>query len=173
MDPDKIDTVRNWSPEKKTAHGRWNNLLQVPQFVGFCNYYRSFITGYSDVSEPQTRLIKKYVPFEWLEVQQRSFEEMVVKFTIAPILRHFDHSREVIIETDESDYVSAGVLSQRDDEAILHPVAYFAKKHSSVECNYDIHDKELMSITKELEEWRPECKGAEHTFQLKTDHKHF
>jgi hypothetical protein len=50
---------------------------------------------------------------------------MVTKFTTAPALRHFDHEREVIIETDASDYMSAGALSNRDDEGVLHPVAYY------------------------------------------------
>jgi hypothetical protein len=148
-----------------------NNLFEVQQFLGFCNYYRRFIKGYSDIAEPLTRWTKKDVPFEWLEDQQMAFEEMVLTFTTAPTLRHFDHSREVIIETDASDYVSAGVLSQRDDEGVLHPVAFFSKKHSPAECNYDIYDKELMAIIKALEEWRSECEGAEHKLQLITDHK--
>jgi hypothetical protein len=96
---------------------------------------------------------------------------MVTAFTTAPALRHFDHESEVIIETDASDYVSAGVLSKRNDEGILHPVAYYSKKHSPAECNYDIYDKELMAIIKPLEEWRPECKGAAYPLQLITDHK--
>jgi hypothetical protein len=115
------------------------------------------------VAEPLTRLTKKDVPFKWLQDQQRAFEEMVLKFTTAPTLRHFDHSREVIIETDLSDYVYARVLSQMNDEGVLHPVAFFSKKHSPAECNYDIYDKDLMAIIKALEEWRPECEGAEHT----------
>jgi hypothetical protein len=82
-----------------------------------------------------------------------------------------DQSREVVIVTDASDYVSAGVLSQRDGEGVFHPVAFFSKKHSPAECNYDIYDKELMAIIKALEEWSPECEGAEHTLQLITVHK--
>jgi hypothetical protein len=62
-------------------------------------------------------------------------------------------------------------LSQRDNEGVLHPVAFFSKKHSPAECNYDIYNKELMAIIKALEEWRPECEGAEHTLQLITDHR--
>jgi len=41
---------------------------------------------------------------------------------MAPALQLFDHEKEVIIDTDAPDYVSAGVLSQRDDEGVLHPV---------------------------------------------------
>jgi hypothetical protein len=57
---------------------------------------------------------------------------------MAPILRHFDHDREVIVETDASDYISAGILSQYDDEGVLHPVPFFSKKHTPAECNYEI-----------------------------------
>jgi hypothetical protein len=96
---------------------------------------------------------------------------MVIAFTTALALRHFDYEREVIIETDASDYVSAGVLSQRDNEGVLHPVAYYSKKHSPAECNYDIYDKELMEIIKTLKEWRPEREGAAYPLQLITDHK--
>jgi len=96
---------------------------------------------------------------------------MVEAFIIAPVLRHFDHERMVIIGTDASDYVSAGVLSQCDDDGVLHPAAYFSKKHLPAEFNYDKYDKELMAIIKALEEWRPECEGAAHPLQLITDHK--
>ena len=96
---------------------------------------------------------------------------MITAFTTVPALRYFDHESEVIIETDASDYVSAGVLSPRDDEGVLHPVAYFSKKHSPAECNYDIYDKKHMAIMKALEEWRPECEGAAYLLQLITDHK--
>ena len=50
---------------------------------------------------------------------------MVTAFTTTPALQYFDHEREVIIETDASDYVSAGLLSQREDDGVLHPVAYY------------------------------------------------
>jgi hypothetical protein len=113
MDEDKVETVRNWSREKKTENGRLNNLFEVQQFLGFCNYYRRFIPKYSDKVEPLTRLTKKDEPFGvWGLEQQLPFKMMVTAFTTAPALRHFDHEREVIIETDASDYVSAGVLSQ-------------------------------------------------------------
>jgi hypothetical protein len=56
------------------------------------------------------------------------------------------------VETDTSDYVSAGVLSQYDDEGILHPVAFLSKKHSPAECNYEIYDKELMAIVRAFKE---------------------
>ena len=136
MDEDKVETVQNWSREKKTKNGRLNNLFEVQQFLGFCNYYRQFIPKYSETAEPLTGLTKKDEPFVWEAEQQLAFETMVTAFTAAAVLRHFDHDREVIIKTDTSDYVSAGVLSQFDDDGVLHPVAYFSKKHSPAKGNY-------------------------------------
>jgi len=91
-------------------------------------------------------------------------------FATAPALCNFDHHREVIIETDASVSVSAGVLSQCNDEGVWHPVAYFSKKHTPAECNYDIYDKEVMVIITALEEWRSECEGAQYPLQLITDY---
>jgi len=39
LDEDKVQTVRNWSREKRTENRRLNNLFEVQQFLGFCNYY--------------------------------------------------------------------------------------------------------------------------------------
>ena len=57
-----------------------------------------------------------------------------------------------MIKIDASDYVSAGVLSQLYLNGIWYPVAYFSKKHSLEERNYEIYDKELLAIIRSLEE---------------------
>jgi hypothetical protein len=112
--------------------------------------------------KPITQLTKKDAPFELVEYQQQAFQEMIERFMTAPILRHFDHEREHIVETNASDCASGGILSQRDDEGVLHPVVYFPKTHSLSECNYNINIKELMVISKALVEWRPECEAVVH-----------
>jgi len=109
--------------------------------------------------------------YGWEKEQQLAFETMVTAVKTAPVLRNFDHDRDVIIETDASDYVCAGVLFQCDDDAVLHPVVYCSKKHSPAECNYDIYDKSLMANIKALEEWRPECEGAWYPLELITEHQ--
>ena len=35
---DMVETVRNWSREKRTKTGRLNSLFKVLQFLAFCNY---------------------------------------------------------------------------------------------------------------------------------------
>ena len=75
------------------------------------------------------------------------------------------------METDASDYVSAGVLSQYGDDGLLHPVAFFSKKHSPAECNYEIYDKELMAIIRCFEEGRAELQSTVNPIQVLSGHK--
>ena len=44
----------------------------------------------------------------WEAEQQLAFKALLTAFTMAPVLQHFNLEREVIIETDASDYASAG-----------------------------------------------------------------
>jgi hypothetical protein len=67
--------------------------------------------------------------------QQMAFNTLKVTFILVSILAYFDHDRDIIVEMDTSDYVSAHVLSQYDDDNVLYPMAYFSKKHSPVQYN--------------------------------------
>jgi RNase H-like domain found in reverse transcriptase len=88
------------------------------------------------------------------------------------MLAHFDPEKETWIETDASDFVTAGVLSQMHN-GVLRPVAFFSKKMSAAECNYMIYDKELLAIIKAFELWRPEAMSLapENPAKVFTDHK--
>lgn len=94
---------------------------------------------------------------------------MITTLTTAPVLRHLDREWQVINETDASDYPSTGVLSQYDNEGVQHPGAYYSKKHTPVECNYNLYDKELMVIITAHEAWKPECEAAAYPLLLFTD----
>ncbi|KAG7003723.1 Transposon Tf2-9 polyprotein [Fusarium oxysporum f. sp. conglutinans] len=163
MDPAKVETVKNW----KTP----TCLTDVQAFIGFGNFYRRFIRDFSKLTAPLNRLTNKDVPFIWDDTCEKAFVRLKEAFITAPILRPFDWTKDVILETDASDYVSAGVLSQYDNEGRLHPVAFFSKKHTATECNYEIYDKELMAIIRCFEEWRPELEGAPSPIRVITDHK--
>lgn len=50
-------------------------------------------------------------------------------------------------------------------------MAFFLKKHSATECNYEIYDKELLAIVRCFEEWRPELEGTPSPVRVITDHR--
>jgi hypothetical protein len=53
----------------------------------------------------------------------------------------------------------------------LHPVAFYSKKMSSAEINYDIHDKELLTVVTAFQEWRVYLKRAKYQIKVFTDHQ--
>ena len=87
------------------------------------------------------------------------------------MLAHFDPTKQVIIETDTSDFAIGTVLSQRDEENRLHHVAFHSRKFQSGEINYEIHDKELLAVVDVFKHWRCYCKGATHQVQVFSDHQ--
>jgi hypothetical protein len=138
MDPENICTIQDWELP--------SNLKDIHVFLGFANFYCRFIHNYSCIVQPLTFLTQKGVPFTRMDEQQMTFDILKNIFTVVPILAHFNPDWDVIIEIDASDYVSASVLSQHNDDNVLHPMAYFSKKHSHTEYNSEICDKELMAI---------------------------
>ena len=143
MQPEKVHAIQDW----KTP----TSLTDVQSFLAFANFYWRFIHGISSMVRPLTELTRKDQRFHWDKDQQLAFEELKRRFTTAPILAHFDFDCDGIVETDASDYFSAGILSQYGEDGILHPVAFFSTKHSPAECNYEIYDKELMAIVRAFE----------------------
>jgi hypothetical protein len=57
-----------------------------------------------------------------------------------------------MVETDASNLVIAGMLSQYDNNDILPSVAYFSQKYSPAEINYKIYDKEPLAIVHAFKE---------------------
>ena len=76
-----------------------------------------------------------------------------------------------MIEINASNYVFKDILSQYYKNKILHSVAYFSKKHNSVECNYEIYDKELMIIVRTFEKWWSELEDSIYSVEMITNHK--
>ncbi len=117
------------------------------------------------------QLTQKKIIFEWNEVCQTTFDHMKRCIIEIFILRHFDQTRETILEIDSFDYVNDKVLSQYDDEEILHSIAFYSKNMSSAECNYEIYDKELLIIIRAFEHWWLELKLTDISIKMFIDHQ--
>ena len=169
MDPEKVKTIVDWSLPY--------NRRDIQSFIGFCNFYRRFIKDFSRIARPLIRLTqneyKDIKRFDWTSHQKakEAFESLKQAVISAPILTHFDYSKECILEVDSSDYVQGGVLSQIGEDGLLHLVAFFSKKLLPAECNYEIYDKELLAIVGAFEQWRPELEGTQIPIQVITDYK--
>ena len=68
VDPAKIDAIVNWkSPQ---------NVTEVRSFLGLGGYYRIFMSGFSIIASPLTKLLRKGIKFEWTDKCQNSFEHL-------------------------------------------------------------------------------------------------
>jgi hypothetical protein len=163
VDPEKVKAIVEWDTPR--------TLTDVRAFLGFSGFYRCFVRDYSKIIRPMILLTKKGTVFDWDLACQEAFDQIKSLMVEAPILQHFDPTRTCFVECDASDYVTSGILSQKDSGGILHPVAFFSRKMLPAECNYEIYDKELMAIVRCFKEWRPDLEGTDLPIQVLTDHK--
>src|SRR6266496_3252350 len=76
------------------------------------------------------------------------------------------------METDASDGMVAGVLSQQQDDGEWKPITFFTKVMATEEMHYKIHDKEMLAVMRGLTEWRPLLIGLQNTpFLAVTNHQ--
>ena len=75
------------------------------------------------------------------------------------------------MEVDVSDYATGGVLSIEYKDGKWRPVAFLLKSLNKTERNYEIHDKEMLAVIRELENWRYLLKSAKYRFEIWTDYK--
>jgi len=163
MDPAKVAAIADW-PEPAT-------VKQLQVFLGFANFYRRFIHGYSQIATPLTRLLRKDQAFEFDGPARDAFRQLKAAFTTAPVLAHFQPDRPSTIETDASDFAIAAVISQPDSSGVMHPVAFYSRKLTDAELNYEIYDKEMLAIVTAFKEWRAYLEGAAHPATIYTDHR--
>jgi len=55
------------------------------------------------------------------------------------------------MKVDASDYTIEGVLSMECEDKLWRPVAFLSKSLNEMERNYEIHDKEMLTIIRGLE----------------------
>ncbi len=127
------------------------NVKDIQSFLDFANFYKRFIYDYSRITISLTRFIRKDVLFVWFQKCQIAFNILKKVFTFKIILRHYNSDHKIVIEINALNYVFKDILFQYDENKILHLIAYFSKKHNSVECNYKIYDKKLMIIVHAFE----------------------
>lgn len=163
-DPAKVEAVAEW-PRPETRK-------QLQRFLGFANFYRRFIKNYSQKAAPLTHLTSSAIPFRWSNEAETAFSTLKSLFISAPVLSHPDSSRQFIVEVDASDSGLGAVLSQLSPkDQKLHPCAFYSRRLSPAETNYDIGNRELLAVVSALREWRHWLEGAEHPFIVWTDHK--
>jgi len=136
------------------------------------NFYQKFIQNFSAKAQPLFDLTHSEQVWIWSRKKQAAFEDLKTAVTTAPVLVSSQESDLFQIKADSLDFATGAVLSQQSmTDGKWHPVAFYSKSLSSMEWNYEIHDKEILAIIRALEEWRHFLEGATHPVEIWTDHK--
>ena len=79
--------------------------------------------------------------------QQQAFNHLKRRFCEKPILKVYDPSLPTRIKVDASGFATGGILLQKHLDGHWHPVAYCSDSMSKEECNYEIYDREIVTVT--------------------------
>ncbi|KAI2664269.1 Transposon Tf2-9 polyprotein [Labeo rohita] len=136
MDPQKLEAVRSWPLP--------TSLKQLQRFLGFANFYRRFIQGFSATAAPLTALTKP---------SHGAF------FTSPP--KPSKPSRPC---ATCSPPLQSSSTPTRTNPSLL-------RKFNSTQQRYGVGDRELLAIKWALEEWRHWLQGGADPFTVWTDHQ--
>ena len=77
VDTSKVEAVQDWAQPK--------SVFEIRCFLGLAGYFRRFVKDFSRLASPLTRLTRKGGKFVWSETCEKSFQELKVRLTTAPV----------------------------------------------------------------------------------------
>ncbi len=137
------------------------NLKKIQSFVKFVNFYHRFIKNFLKLVKSFTQLTRKNTSFVWNKIYVQVFDNLKKQVSLISVLRHFDLKWQAILKINASNYVKDEILSQYDDEKVLHSMIFYSKSMILAEINYHIYDKKLLVIIRCSEHWWLELKCTE------------
>jgi hypothetical protein len=164
MDLMKVSGIQEWPTP--------TSVKQVRSFLGFCNFYRSFIPGFSHLARPLNKLTRKDTLWKWGPEEDKAFafETLRTHVTSEPVLVQPQTDKPFELEVDASGFATGAVLMQRSKDNKKHLVGYYLAMLNNTKRNYDIYDLELLAVVNTLEHWRHFLAGSPHKVIVYTDH---
>lgn len=111
-------------------------------FLGKVNYYNRFLQNMAVILKPLYDCLKKN-KFNWTEECDNSFQEIKKALANTTSLSHFDKKSTIILTCDAADSGVAAVLSIKDNNNAIKPVAFASKKLNDTQLKYPILEKEV------------------------------
>ena len=91
------------------------------------------------------------------------------QFCGEPILKVYDPELPMRVKCDASEFATGGILSQKHNDGLWHPVPYHSQSMSKEEHNYKIYNREMRGLIHALEDWHHFLEGI--TFEVIMNHK--
>lgn len=143
------------------------NVHDVRRFIGLASFFRRFVKNFAFIARPLTDLLSTKFEWQWTSEQTEAFNTLKERPTERPILALYDPKLETELHTDASKLGVAGILMQRDVDALLRPVAYYSRKTTKDEQKLHSFDLETLAVIASLNRFRVYLLGL--TFKIVTD----
>ncbi|KAL6310963.1 hypothetical protein AAG906_007816 [Vitis piasezkii] len=138
---------------------RCQQVKGVRQFLGHLGFYRRFIKDFSKLARPLCELLVKDAKFVWDDRCQRSFEELKLFLTTAPIVRAPNWQLPFEVMCDANDFAIGAVLGQREDGK-PYVIYYASKMLNEAQRNYTTTEKELLVVVFALDKFHAYLVGS-------------
>jgi len=135
----------------------------IQSILGFFNFYREFIEKFASKTIFLSDKLSQST-FEWSQEDDLKLRDLKEELLKEPVLKPYDQTKEITIETDASQRAIAAIISQMG-----HPIAYLSKKLTKAESNWSNIEREAYGIYWAVTKLRRILLGRK--FSIKTDHK--
>ena len=106
--------------------------------------------------------------FNWDSKCEEAFDQLRTLLISDPVLAYPSFDKPFTLETDASINGLGAVLSQQQEDGLLHPIAYASRALSSAERNYGISEMETLAVVWAVAHFRSYLYGGKVT--VFTDH---
>jgi len=138
------------------------------KFLGLANFNLKFVKNGSKIMSPLYKLTSRKIPYEWTEVHQSAFDEIVSQLATSPGVAHFDKEKPITLVTDASGHAVGGTLYQANGDDLV-PIGYFSRELTGPDLRRSMRQKELLAVAYAIKSFEYYLIGAE--FDLVVDHK--
>ena len=167
---DKLKAVRDTKPP--------GSVSEIRQFLGLCNFFRTHVKNFAQITAPLTKLTRKDCEWKGGELPpdaSKAFKELQSILVSEPVMAYPRNDRPYALITDASqgDCVKPGgfgaILAQQDDQGRFRAVAYASRRLNTNEENYTPYLLEMDAAVWGMNHFKTYLVGKH--FVLYTDHK--
>ena len=155
-DPSKIEAIVNLPVP--------NDRQSLQRLLGMVKYLSTYIPNESAITAPLRMLLKDGVEWNWNHEHDKALDTIKLALTQQPVLKFYDVTKPVTIQTDASkDGLRSCLLQDKQ------PVAFASRALTSAEKNYSQIEKELLAICFACEKFHQYIYGKE--VEIHSDHR--
>jgi hypothetical protein len=167
---DKLKAVKETLPPK--------NVHEIRQFLGLCNFFRTHVRNFAQISSPLTALTRKESPWKTGPLPDdalKAFRELQSILCSEPVVdyprknRPYSLITDAALGDDKNDGGLGAILTQQNEKGEHCVIAYASRKLQKHEKNYTPFLLEMQAAIWAMEHFSTYLIGRH--FTLYTDHK--